>query len=177
MITDSLVKKTLVIPEKKVSLKDFGTGWAHYKELKDLGKENLKIRAEEILEENRQNLASAQELLWASNIYSVLIILQGMDTAGKDGTIRHVMSGVNPQGVEVQSFKVPTYEEVDHDFLWRYSRKLPPRGSIGVFNRSYYEDVLVVRVHPEILDSMRLPPGEKNGKFRPDRVHGARAGS
>ncbi len=165
MIKDKIIKKTLVVPGKKVSLKNFGTGWAHYKELKDVGKEALKERAEELLEENRQALASAQELLWASDIYSVLIILQGMDTAGKDGTIRHVMSGVNPQGVEVSSFKVPTPEEVDHTFLWRYSRKLPPRGTIGVFNRSYYEDVLVVRVHPDILDTMRLPPGKRDGRF------------
>ena len=165
MLKDKITEKTLVIPGKKVSLRNFGTGWAHYTELKDITKEDLKKVAAELLEENRQALASAQELLWASNIYSVLIILQGMDTAGKDGTIRHVMSGVNPQGVDVSSFKVPTPEEIDHDFLWRYNRKLPARGSIGIFNRSYYEDVLVVRVHPEILDSMRLPPGKKNGKF------------
>ncbi|UUX91171.1 polyphosphate kinase 2 family protein [Methanoplanus endosymbiosus] len=169
MIKERIIKKTLVIPGKTVSLKDFGTGWAHYTELKDITKEDLKKAAEELLEENRQALASAQELLWASNIYSVLIVLQGMDTAGKDGTIRHVMSGVNPQGVDVSSFKVPTPEEVDHDFLWRYSIKLPSRGSIGIFNRSYYEDVLVVRVHPEILDRMRLPPGKKNGKFWEER--------
>ena len=165
MIKDKIIKKTLVVPGKKVSLKNFGTGWVHYKELRDVGKDALKERAAELLEENREALASAQELLWASDIYSVLIVLQGMDTAGKDGTIRHVMSGVNPQGVEVSSFRVPTPEEVDHDFLWRYNRKLPPRGSIGVFNRSYYEDVLVVRVHPDILDSMRLPPGKRDGRF------------
>jgi PPK2 family polyphosphate:nucleotide phosphotransferase len=165
MIKDKIIKKTLVEPGKKVSLKNFGTGWAHYEELKDVGKDVLKERAAELLEQNRESLASAQELLWASDRYSVLIVLQGMDTAGKDGTIRHVMSGVNPQGVEVSSFKVPTPEEVDHDFLWRYSRKLPPRGSIGVFNRSYYEDVLVVRVHPDILDSMKLPAGKRNGRF------------
>jgi polyphosphate kinase 2 (PPK2 family) len=125
MIKDKIIKKTLVVPGKKVSLKNFGTGWAHYKELKDVGKDVVKERAAQLLEENREALGSAQELLWASNIYSVLIVLQGMDTAGKDGTIRHVMSGANPQGVDVSSFKVPTPEEVDHDFL--------PRGGVSGF--------------------------------------------
>ncbi len=88
-----------------------------------------------------------------------------MDTSGKDGTIRHVMAGVNPQGCRVTSFKVPTSEETDHNFLWRYYRALPARGEIGIFNRSYYEDVLVVKVHPEILDRQQLPPGKRGNKF------------
>jgi PPK2 family polyphosphate:nucleotide phosphotransferase len=88
-----------------------------------------------------------------------------MDTSGKDGTIKHVMSGVNPQGCRVTSFKVPTDEETDHNFLWRYTRALPARGEIGLFNRSYYEDVLVVKVHPEILDKQQLPPGKRGDKF------------
>ena len=89
----------------------------------------------------------------------MLVILQALDAAGKDGTIRHVMSGVNPQGVSVHSFKAPSAEELDHDYLWRYARRLPARGEIGIFNRSHYEEVLVVRVHPEVLDG-ELPPGE-----------------
>ena len=91
----------------------------------------------------------------------MLVVLQALDAAGKDGTIRHVMSGVNPQGVAVHSFKQPSIEELDHDFLWRYARRLPARGEIGIFNRSHYEEVLVVRVHPEILDRQKLPPGAK----------------
>ncbi len=100
---------------------------------------------------------SLQRLHYASNRYALLLIFQGMDAAGKDGAIRHVMSGVNPQGCQVFSFKQPSAEELEHDFLWRTTRHLPERGRIGIFNRSYYEEVLVVRVHPEILSSQRLP--------------------
>ena len=95
----------------------------------------------------------------------MLVVLQAMDTAGKDGTIRHVMSGVNPQGVAVHSFKVPSAEELDHDYLWRYAQRLPERGEIGIFNRSHYEEVLVVRVHPENLDRQKLPPGGEGGRY------------
>jgi PPK2 family polyphosphate:nucleotide phosphotransferase len=165
MIKEKYLKKLLAAPGKKVKLKDFPTGWAQNEEFKSLGKDAIKERASALLEANRNTLASAQELLWASNIYSVLIVLQGMDTSGKDGTIKHVMSGVNPQGCRVTSFKVPTPEETDHNFLWRYSRALPARGEIGIFNRSYYEDVLVVKVHPEILDNQQLPPGKRGDTF------------
>ena len=92
----------------------------------------------------------------------MVVVLQAMDAAGKDGTIRHVMSGVNPQGVQVSSFKVPSSEDLDHDYLWRYQKKLPERGNIGIFNRSYYEEVLVVRVHPQILADQKLPPKLKD---------------
>ena len=102
-------------------------------------------------------LAEYQARLAAQDTWGVLVVLQALDAAGKDGTIRHVMSGVNPQGVAVHSFKVPSVEELDHDFLWRYARRLPARGEIGIFNRSHYEEVLVVRVHPEILDRQKLP--------------------
>lgn len=98
------------------------------------------------------DLKASQELLWASDTFGLLLIVQGMDAAGKDGTIKHVMSGVNPQGCEVVSFKEPSGEELDHDFLWRYSKALPKRGRIGIFNRSYFEEVLVVRVHPELME-------------------------
>ncbi len=102
-------------------------------------------------------LADYQDRLAAQNVHGVLVVLQAMDAAGKDGTIRHVMSGVNPQGVQVHSFKVPSTEELDHDYLWRYAQKLPARGDIAIFNRSHYEEVLVVRVHPENLDRQNLP--------------------
>jgi len=112
---------------------------------------------EKLLKEHVEELSTLQQLHYASNHYALLLIFQGMDAAGKDGAIRHVMSGVNPQGCEVYSFKQPTAEELEHDFLWRTSRHLPERGRIGIFNRSYYEDVLVVRVHPEILHSQGMP--------------------
>jgi PPK2 family polyphosphate:nucleotide phosphotransferase len=165
MIRDEIIRKITVKAGKKVDLKDHETGWAQDDVLKKAGEEQVKDAAMKILDANRQSLAESQELLWASGAYSVLIVLQGMDTAGKDGTIRHVMSGVNPQGCRVQGFKVPTQEELSHNFLWRYSKALPSRGEIGIFNRSYYEDVLVVKVHPEILDAQRLPPGKRDQKF------------
>jgi PPK2 family polyphosphate:nucleotide phosphotransferase len=108
-------------------------------------------------------LADYQARLAAQDTYGVLICLQSLDAGGKDGTIRHVMSGVNPQGVKVHSFKVPSAEELDHDFLWRYAQRLPTRGEIGIFNRSHYEEVLVVRVHPENLERQKLPPESKRG--------------
>src|SRR5262249_56302365 len=104
-------------------------------------------------------LAEYQERLAAQNTYGVLVVLQALDAAGKDGTIRHVLSGVNPQGVDVHSFKVPSSEELDHDYLWRYAQRLPARGQITIFNRSHYEEVLVVRVHPELLKRQNLPNG------------------
>jgi PPK2 family polyphosphate:nucleotide phosphotransferase len=112
-----------------------------------------KRRYKQLLEEHVEGLNSLQRLHYASNRYALLLIFQGMDSAGKDGAIRHVMSGVNPQGCEVFSFKQPSAEELEHDFLWRTTCRLPERGRIGIFNRSYYEDVLIVRVHPEILRS------------------------
>ena len=115
--------------------------------------------AKQLLGEGVRLLSEYQERLAAQDRWSLLVILQAMDAAGKDGTIRHVMSGVNPQGVEVTSFKAPSIAELDHDYLWRTSLRLPARGMIGIFNRSYYEEVLVVRVHPEILDGQRLPAG------------------
>ena len=115
-------------------------------------------RAREVLEEGVELLADHQDMLYAQDRWSLLLIFQAMDAAGKDGTIKHVMSGVNPQGVEVHSFKAPSAEDLDHDYLWRCLRCLPERGRIGIFNRSYYEEVLVARVHPEILERQKLPP-------------------
>src|SRR5204862_2789965 len=116
-----------------------------------------KEEAAKHLKRGVQRLAELQDRLYAQDRWGVLLIFQAMDAAGKDGTIKHVMSGVNPQGCQVFSFKAPSPEELDHDFLWRTSRCLPERGRIGIFNRSYYEEVLVVRVHPEILAGQRLP--------------------
>jgi PPK2 family polyphosphate:nucleotide phosphotransferase len=117
-----------------------------------------KPRAREALQTGVEALAELQDMLYAQDRWSVLLVFQAMDAAGKDGAIKHVMSGVNPQGCQVSSFKAPSSEELDHDFLWRCNRNLPERGRIGIFNRSYYEEVLVVRVHPEFLESQKLPP-------------------
>jgi PPK2 family polyphosphate:nucleotide phosphotransferase len=117
-----------------------------------------KGEAAELLQRGTAWLAEEQDMLYAQDRWSLLLVFQAMDAAGKDGTIKHVMSGVNPQGCQVVSFKQPSSEELDHDFMWRYVRYLPERGRIGIFNRSYYEEVLVVRVHPEILQRQKLPP-------------------
>ena len=122
-----------------------------------------KAEAREILAAAVDLLADYQTRLAAQDTYGLLVVFQAMDAAGKDGTIGHVMSGVNPQGVQVSSFKVPSSEDLDHDYLWRYAKKLPERGNIGIFNRSYYEEVLVVRVHPQILAGQKLPPSSKRG--------------
>jgi PPK2 family polyphosphate:nucleotide phosphotransferase len=147
---DDLIDPLRVTPGSKVRLsRDFDPGYrANYVKKKD-GKELLR-RGVELLTEYQDRLA-------AQDTWAVLVLLQALDAAGKDGTIRHVMSGVNPQGVQVHSFKVPSAEELDHDYLWRYAKNLPARGDIAIFNRSYYEEVLVVRVHPENLLRQRLP--------------------
>lgn len=167
MIKQKYIDLFRVDPEKKIHLKDYDTGWAQDESFKEVGKEKLKERAVEILEQNRTDLEQIQQLLYADDRYSLLIIFQAMDAAGKDGTIKHVMSGVNPQGCQVFSFKKPSSEDVDHNFLWRYMKSLPERGRIGIFNRSYYEDVLVVKVHPELLQ--QLPEGKINRKFWENR--------
>ena len=118
--------------------------------------------AEGVLAQGIELLSEYQSRLAAQDTQALLVIIQAIDAAGKDGTIRHVMSGVNPQGVSVSSFKVPSSEEMDHDYMWRYNKALPGRGMIGIFNRSYYEELLVVRVHPAILDGQKLPPAKKD---------------
>ena len=117
-----------------------------------------------LLADHVGKLNSRQNLLYAYNRYALLLIFQAMDAAGKDGAIKHVMSGVNPQGCQVFSFKHPSAEELEHDFLWRTTRCLPERGRIGIFNRSYYEEVLIVRVHPEILEGQKLPERAPEGR-------------
>jgi PPK2 family polyphosphate:nucleotide phosphotransferase len=164
MIRKDIIDLFRVPAGKKVRLKDHNPGWKQSAEFEELGKEGLKERAKQTLEQNLADLAEAQNLLYADDRYSVLIVLQAMDAAGKDGTIKHVMSGVNPQGCQVFSFKKPSAEELDHNFLWRYMRSLPERGRIGIFNRSYYEDVLVVKVHPELLGRQLPRQKEKVGK-------------
>jgi len=138
-----------VQPGEKVNLKEWPTIVKPYCKSKK--------QYQKLLVEHVEELSSLQRLHYASNHYALLLIFHGMDAAGKDGAIRHVMSGVNPQGCEVFSFKQPSVEELKHDFLWRTTRCLPERGRIGIFNRSYYEEVLVLRVHPEILHSQGLP--------------------
>jgi PPK2 family polyphosphate:nucleotide phosphotransferase len=152
---------------KKIILKDYEPGWVPKwvkKQEEKEGKKGVKAQALAILKTNRKQLSQMQELFWASNTYSMLIILQGMDAAGKDSTIRHVMSGINPQGCQVTGFKTPTEEELNHDFLWRHEKALPERGRMGIFNRSYYEDVLIVKVRPEVLEKQKLP-NEDEGKL------------
>ena len=140
----------LVRPGHKFRLKDYDPA--------STGKFADKGEAAARLQDDIVKLAELQAMLYAQNTNALLIVLQGMDTAGKDGTIRHVMSGVNPQGTQVHSFRAPSAEELDHDYLWRSMRALPERGDISIFNRSYYEEVLVVRVHPELLERQKLPP-------------------
>ena len=131
-------------------------------------------RAQEALQVGVQALAELQDMLYAQDQWAVLAIFQAMDAAGKDGAIKHVMSGVNPQGCQVASFKAPSAEELDHDFLWRCQRHLPERGRIGIFNRSWYEEVLVVRVHPEILERQKLPPAARGKGIWKERLRDIR---
>jgi PPK2 family polyphosphate:nucleotide phosphotransferase len=148
---------------KKVKLKDFHTNWNS--DDSRLAGSDRRREARRLLQEDVLELMKSQELLYASQSWSVLMILQAMDAAGKDSTIAHVMAGVNQQGVDVVCFKQPSTEELQHNFLWRCSKALPVRGRIGIFNRSYYEEVLVVKVHPELLANQRLPdanPGKKS---------------
>ena len=154
MKLDKLIHRFVVPPGKKISLKkDYDPGYT----AKFVAEED----AMELLQRGVHLLSEYQDKLYAQNTNALLIVLQAMDAAGKDGTIKHVMSGLNPQGCEVHSFKAPSVEELDHDYLWRNFKVLPERGRIGIFNRSYYEEVLVARVHPEILQRQQLPPASK----------------
>ena len=148
--------KFRVVQGSKVDLKnhpaDFTDGFTDKKE------------AVQDLEKNVQRLAELQDILYAENVHSLLLIFQAMDAAGKDSVIKHVMSGINPQGCQVTSFKQPSPEELEHDYLWRSQKALPERGRIGIFNRSHYEEVLIVRVHPNILQAQQLPEKVKKDK-------------
>ena len=149
-----LIEPHRVAPGSEVVLsRDFDPG--------DTGDLVTKKDSGELLDQGVKMLSHYQERLAAQDTYGLLVVLQALDAGGKDSTIRHVMSGVNPQGVVVHSFKAPSDEELDHDFLWRHTQKLPQRGQIGIFNRSHYEEVLVVRVHPEFLEQAKLPPAAR----------------
>jgi len=150
MKTDKLAKNYRVDGGKHFRLKDFDPG--------DTGHWRAKEHADEALQQGIARTAELQDKLYAQCSWALLLIFQAMDAAGKDGIIKHVMSGVNPQGCQVYSFKAPSSVELQHDFLWRTARDFPERGHIGIFNRSYYEEVLIVRVHPEILKSQKTPP-------------------
>jgi PPK2 family polyphosphate:nucleotide phosphotransferase len=141
--------KYLVKPETTISLKDYDTDYS--------GDELSKKDANELLDESRKELADIQDMLYAHNKHSVLIIFQAMDAAGKDSAIKHIMSGFNPQGVQVHSFKAPSAQELDHEYLWRHSLALPARGEIAIHNRSHYENVLITRVHPEYILQEQIP--------------------
>ncbi|GHN01342.1 PPK2 family polyphosphate--nucleotide phosphotransferase [Cytophagales bacterium WSM2-2] len=143
------IKKMTVTPGKKMKLKNFDTGYK--------GKELDKEQSEKMLEASRKHLASIQDKLYAHNRYSVLIVLQAMDAAGKDGAVKHIMSGFNPLGVKVYSFKAPNSHELDHDYFWRHELALPARGEIAIHNRSHYENVLVTKVHPEWIMNENIP--------------------
>lgn len=153
------IKPYVVTSGKHFRLKDHDPADTHHLNSED------KPEAKKWLEQGVSLLADLQQVLYAQGTWGLLLIFQAMDAAGKDGTIKHVMSGVNPQGVDVYSFKAPSAEELAHDFLWRTSRCLPCRGKIGIFNRSYYEEVLVVRVHPELLEKQRLPDDVQGKHF------------
>ena len=146
-----------VQPEKKVRLKNYDPAWEGDRKLP---KKERKQTAQDILTQEVDSLARAQDLLYAADSWAVLVIFQAMDAAGKDSTIKHVMSGVNPQGCQVYSFKHPAGEELQHDFLWRCVKVLPERGRIGIFNRSYYEEVLIVKVHPPLALAQRIPDAD-----------------
>jgi len=155
----SVIEELRVTPDEGARLKDRSTSHTKTDWLGAIGHEDPKDVAERDLESFKAELARAQEVLYASDTWSLLLIFQALDAAGKDGTIKHVMSGVNPQGCRVTAFKAPSSMELRHNFLWRCSNELPERGMIGIFNRSYYEEVLVLKVHPERIASENLPNG------------------
>ena len=150
-------KHLVVEPGKRVKLKDIDPGWRGDKEMRALSDAELKQSAQKTLDENLQELSQQQAKLYADDRWSVLLVLQAMDAAGKDGMVKHVTSGLNPQGCDVYSFKSPSAEELDNSYLWRIMRVSPARGKITIFNRSHYEEVLVVKVHPEYLKKQKLP--------------------
>ena len=148
---ERIIEQLVVSPGSRADIADRDPGWTGGRDYEGLSQEELKAEAKAVLARGVEDLSEAQELLWASDTHSLLVVLQAMDAAGKDSAIEHVMTGVNPQGVQVVSFRAPSSEELDHDFLWRISRGLPERGRIGIFNRSHYEEVVALRVHPEWL--------------------------
>ncbi len=163
----NLANRFRVSKKKKFRLKDFDPA--------ETGKVASPAKATQLLQQSVQLMSDLQEKLYAQGKWSLLLIFQAMDAAGKDGTIKHVMSGVNPQGCEVTNFKAPSTLELEHDFLWRAANALPKRGRIGIFNRSYYEEVLIVRVHPELLVAQNLPPALVTDEIWKERYEDIRA--
>ena len=161
---EEIKDRCLVDKENSFVISEYDTAWAGTDEIKELGEKNLKKRTRKILRRNLKELSEAQELLYATGKYSMLLIFQAMDAAGKDGTIKHVMTGINPQGCVVNSFKKPSSEELAHNYLWRYTKNMPELGYIGIFNRSYYEEVLVLKVSPEFIHN-QAPD------FKPDQAY------
>jgi PPK2 family polyphosphate:nucleotide phosphotransferase len=166
---ERIIEQLVVTPGTQAGISDRDPGWRGGPDYEDLSHEELKAEAKRVLAGGVEDLSKAQELLWASDTYALLVVLQAMDAAGKDSAIQHVMTGVNPQGVQVVSFRAPSAEELDHDFLWRTSKALPERGRIGIFNRSHYEEVVALRVHPEWLGKQRLPTAADGPQFWNER--------
>ena len=160
-----VVQELRVAPGTQANLRGRDTSWTGGEEYEHLSSKKLDEAAKRLLEDGVDQLKDAQELLWASDTYALLVVFQAMDAAGKDSTIEHVMSGVNPQGVQVVSFKQPSSEELDHTYLWRIFKHTPERGRIGIFNRSHYEEVVTLRVHPEWLERQNLPAGDRGPAF------------
>jgi PPK2 family polyphosphate:nucleotide phosphotransferase len=158
---ERILEQLLVKPGTHAALAHRDPGWTGGPDFEALSRRELEAEARAVLARGVEELSEAQELLWASDTYALLIVFQAMDAAGKDSAIEHVMTGVNPQGVQVVGFRQPSPEELDHDFLWRISKALPERGRIGIFNRSHYEEVVALRVHPEWLEGQKLPPATR----------------
>jgi PPK2 family polyphosphate:nucleotide phosphotransferase len=168
-IRKSLLDELVVEPGSAAAIDSRNPAWTGGEHLGHLAQDALHDRAKDALKRGIDELCNAQELLWAADRNAVLLVLQAMDAAGKDSAIEHVMSGVNPQGVQVVSFRKPSDEELDHDYLWRISKALPERGRIGIFNRSHYEEVVALKVHPEWLEPQRLPAGPRDERFWNER--------
>jgi PPK2 family polyphosphate:nucleotide phosphotransferase len=166
---DRILEQLIVEPGTSAALADRDPGWSGGPDYEGLTHDELQTEAKAVLARGIEALKDAQELLWASDTRAVLVVFQAMDAAGKDSAIEHVMSGVNPQGVQVVSFKKPSDEELDHAFLWRISKAAPERGRIGIFNRSHYEEIVALRVHPEWLDKQRLPGTDRGLDFWAER--------
>jgi PPK2 family polyphosphate:nucleotide phosphotransferase len=168
-IRERVLEHLTVEPGAPAGLADRDPGWTAVPGYEALTHDELHDQAKAVLERGVKELSEAQELLWASDTWALLVVLQAMDAAGKDSAIEHVMSGVNPQGVQVVSFKKPSSEELDHDFLWRTAKAAPEGGRIGIFNRSHYEEVIALRVHPEWLEKQRLPASARGPHFWEER--------
>jgi len=165
-----VIKKTIAPVGKKIKLEDYPTSWKRSEKFQLNGLRLSLQNSETIMKRSLEQLKLLQEQLWAENSRSLLIIIQGMDAAGKDSIVEHVMSGVNPQGCEVTGFKPPSVKDLDHDFMWRYYSKMPERGRMGIFIRSYYEEILVVKVHPERLHQQSLLKDKKDDTIWKQRI-------